>query len=82
MKEETREEQSYIDKCLYSYYFDENTKTGGASTADWMGLCKANPFHSCVRFNMPVIGIVVDDAAILNQLEYALIGFNGGISYF
>jgi hypothetical protein len=81
MKEETKEPKSYVDKCWYSYYFDENTKTGGASTSDWMGLCKANPFYSCVKFEMPVIGIVTDDNNIFNDLELALVGPNGGITF-
>lgn len=78
MKEETKEPRSFVDHCLYGYYFDANTKSGNSASSDWMGLCKANPFESCMRFKMPVIGFVVEDNSIYNQLESTLLGPTGG----
>lgn len=78
MKEETMDPKSYIDDCSYGHYFDKDTKTGGSSSSDWMGLCKSDPFSSCIKFNMPVFGIVADDNDHFTKLEDLLVGPNGG----
>lgn len=84
LKEKTMEPISYVENCKYGYYFDANTKINldpnVQNTADWMGLCKADPFTSCAGYNMPLFGIVVDDSSIYSQLEDSLVGANGGNS--
>ena len=83
--EETYSEKSYIGDCKYSYYFDGNDKTDASfsnSGAKWMGLCKGNPFTSCIEYGRPIFGIVTDDNTIYSQLEAALVGPISGKSLY
>ena len=81
--EENKPEKSYIGDCQYSYYFDGNDKTDADfsnSGAKWMGLCKGNPFTSCIQYERSIFGIVTDDNEIYSQLETTLVGSNSGNS--
>ena len=86
IKDKTIEKKDYLNDCGFTYYYDENTKLDYQlftdNTPDWMGSCKANPFASCLMFERPLVGFVVQDNDMYNSVNDALLGDSGGNYFF